>query len=227
MSSSRRVIIPRAQIAQRLKGEGCNLVLVSCGGVGSTTFRRWLEKAGYRVATKSWKRLVCHAPWPIDTKTPTIFLYGDPVRCFSSMRRRARADGTGPYCINVKKMRNNMRAPTGDRELLRAMERQYRRWTKERAFPADTLLIKQQDLYSETGRDLLREFLALPVSSKFVSRKARKSILFEHPFFTSKRGRGWVDDVAVAKSRIVRAGERHKENAPRMSSMLQGDRMPA
>jgi len=202
-SAKRRVIVKRRDIASRIEREGATILLVSCGGAGSTMFREWLTNANHKVSTPTWKEIGCHLPWPVNTKLKTIFLYGNPIQCFASLKRRAVGRVNGPYHVNVKKLTNNSLALSSDEELLDAMEAQFARWTRsDRSTTAACLMIKQDDLYSVSGHELIRKFLKLPACYPMPEKSSRTSDPHSVADIMIRR-KNWITQYEESSSHVL------------------------
>jgi hypothetical protein len=133
--------------------EGLNLLVVSYGGSCSTTLVNMLEKNNYKCRTPIRRKILCHCPHYIDIDIPIIYVYGDFLKSFMSMKKR----GAHIWDTNQQKMSNNLNVELSDENLINCMINQFNRWTNIKR--DNVLIIKNSELFQNSIVNKLEKFL--------------------------------------------------------------------
>jgi hypothetical protein len=148
-----------------------DVLVVSFGGCCSNALVDVLEKNGFKCRSAIWKKILCHSPMFLDLEIPTIYIYGDPIESYMSMKRR----GDGFWLANQKKMSNGRIKRGNGGNLLDLMRTQFDIFTSQSS--KKVLVVDKNSLFSnEQGlKTLLHGFLGSEVKFLPVSKRERMS----------------------------------------------------
>jgi len=131
--------------------EGLDVWICSFGGCGSNTLYQFLKNEGFSVENRYYHSTLCHFPRPIETDTPTIYLYRNIEKAWISQKNR----GQTIFDINQEKLLRKRDVVHSDENMLRAMLRQARRWSTEIGFyPRNKILFMPYEFLYHTNRTI-------------------------------------------------------------------------
>ena len=136
-----------------IKEENLDLCVISHGGCCSNQLVDVLTDNGYNVKTPIWKKILCHCPDYIDIDIPIIYMYGNPMTSFLSVKNR----GNGHWNINQQKLSNNENTKLSDENLLILMLKQINTWININK--PNVLILKSSEIFEESILDKLQTFL--------------------------------------------------------------------
>ena len=174
-----------------------DVLVVSFGGCCSNALVDLLVKNGFVCRSAIWKKLLCHSPMFLDLDIPIIYIYGDPIKSYMSMKRR----GDGWWSTNQKKMSNG-RVKHGDGGvLLDLMRAQFEIFTSQSS--KNVLVIDNKDLFSDKQdlTKLLCGFLGREVKFLPITERARKSkaegllTATDYAFFNEPKHKRFISKV--------------------------------
>ena len=151
-----------------------DIILCSFGGCYSEVLANYLENNNYRIETDLYHKLLCHLPSVIKTNKPIIYLYRD-IRDAFNMVKYGRI---GSYDFNIKKLSNDKNVIISDENLLKLMIQQFNNFTKNIENNNKILFLSYDDMYTEKGLELLREFLDNNNLEKIVNTSIEKKYKF-------------------------------------------------
>lgn len=141
------------QINDIIKEEKMDICVISHGGCCSNQLVDILTENGYNIRTPIWDNILCHCPEYIDIDIPIIYIYGNPLYSFLSVKKR----GEGFWDINQKKLSNNENITLSDENLLKLMLKQINTWINIKK--DNVLILKSSEIFEEPILDKLQSFL--------------------------------------------------------------------
>jgi hypothetical protein len=141
------------QINDIIKEEKMDICVISHGGCCSNQLVDILTENGYNIRTPIWDNILCHCPEYIDIDIPIIYIYGNPLYSFLSVKKR----GEGFWDINQKKLSNNENINLSDENLLKLMLKQINTWINIKK--DNVLILKSSEIFEEPILDKLQSFL--------------------------------------------------------------------
>ena len=141
------------QINDIIKEEKMDICVISHGGCCSNQLVDILTENGYNIRTPIWKDILCHCSDYIDIDIPIIYMYGNPMTSFLSVKNR----GDGHWIINQQKLSNNENTKLSDENLLRLMLKQINTWININK--SNVLILKSSEIFEEPILDKLQTFL--------------------------------------------------------------------
>jgi hypothetical protein len=141
------------QINDIIKEEKMDICVISHGGCCSNQLVDILTENGYNIRTPIWDNILCHCPEYIDIDIPIIYIYGNPLYSFLSVKKR----GEGFWDINQKKLSNNENITLSDENLLKLMLKQINAWINIKK--DNVLILKSSEIFEEPILDKLQSFL--------------------------------------------------------------------
>ena len=141
------------QINDIIKEEKMDICVISHGGCCSNQLVDILTENGYNIRTPIWDNILCHCPEYIDIDIPIIYIYGNPLYSFLSVKKR----GEGFWDINQKKLSNNENITLSDENLLKLMLKQINTWININK--PNVLILKSSEIFEESILDKLQTFL--------------------------------------------------------------------
>jgi hypothetical protein len=138
-----------------IRYEDLNLLVVSYGGSCSNTLVDALEKNGYKCRTNIWHTILCHCPKYLELDIPIIYVYGNPINSFMSMKRR----GVGHWDVNQQKLSNDKNIFLSDENLIKCIIAQFNNWTSIKR--DNILVLRASELFEENIVNKLECFLHL------------------------------------------------------------------
>jgi len=145
-------ILDLTTVQELVKEEKLDICVISYGGSCSNQLVDVLHANGYNVRTPLWDKLLCHCPEYIELDIPIIYIYGNPINSFLSVKRR------NPYWIeNQKKLSNNLDIKLSDENLLKLMIRQFNIWSNVKK--KNVLILKSSEIFEINIVNKLESFL--------------------------------------------------------------------
>ena len=141
------------QINDIIKEEKMDICVITHGGCCSNQLVDILTENGYNIRTPIWEDILCHCPDYIDIDIPIIYMYGNPMTSFLSVKNR----GNGHWIINQQKLSNNENTKLSDENLLRLMLKQINTWININK--PNVLILKSSEIFEESILDKLQTFL--------------------------------------------------------------------
>jgi hypothetical protein len=141
------------QINDIIKEEKMDICVISHGGACSNQFVDILTANGYNIRTQTWDRILCHCPEYIDIDIPIIYIYGNPMNSFLSVKNRGHLLWTN----NQRKLSNNINIKLSDENLLKLMLNQINTWININK--SNVLILKSSEIFEEPILDKLQSFL--------------------------------------------------------------------
>jgi len=141
------------QINDIIKEEKMDICVISHGGCCSNQFVDILTENGYNIRTPIWDNILCHCPEYIDIDIPIIYIYGNPLYSFLSVKKR----GEGFWDINQQKLSNDENTKLSDENLLKLMLKQINTWINIKK--DNVLILKSSEIFEEPILDKLQTFL--------------------------------------------------------------------
>lgn len=141
------------QVNDIIKEENMDLCVISHGGCCSNQLVDVLTENGYNIRTPIWDNILCHCPEYINIDIPIIYIYGNPMTSFLSVKKR----GDGYWNTNQKKLSNNENTRLSDENLLRLMIKQINTWINIKN--ANVLILKSSEIFEEPIINKLQTFL--------------------------------------------------------------------
>ena len=152
-NDNKKPICDLKQINDIIKEEKMDICVISHGGCCSNQLVDILTENGYNIRTPIWKDILCHCPDYIDIDIPIIYMYGNPMTSFLSVKNR----GDGHLNINQQKLSNNENTKLSDENLLRLMLKQINTWININK--PNVLILKSSEIFEESILDKLQTFL--------------------------------------------------------------------
>jgi hypothetical protein len=145
-------IFDLTNINEVVKEEKLDICVISFGGCCSNQLVNVLYANGYNVRTFVWINLLCHCPEYIELDIPIIYIYGNPIKSFLSVKRRK-------HCwIKIQQMlSNNVNIELSDENLLKLMIRQFNIWNNVNKY--NVLILKNSEIFEMSIVDKLQTFL--------------------------------------------------------------------
>lgn len=154
-----------------IKEENLDLCVISHGGCCTNQLVDILTENGYNINTPIWKNILCHYPEYIDIDIPIIYIYGNPMTSFLSVKNR----GYGFWDRNQQKLSNNENTELSDENLLKLMIKQTNMWINIKK--DNVLILKNSEIFEETIVEKLQSFLKKELHSFPVEYKTPKTTL--------------------------------------------------
>jgi len=159
------------QINDIIKEEKMDICVISHGGCCSNQLVDILIDNGYNIRTPSWNKILCHCPEYIDIDIPIIYIYGNPMTSFISVKNRSRILWTN----NQIKLSNNINTKLSDENLLKLMIKQVNTWINIKK--DNVLILKSSEIFEETIVEKLQSFLKKDLHSFPIEYKTPKTTL--------------------------------------------------
>jgi len=154
-----------------IKEENLDLCVVSHGGCCTNQLVDVLIENGYNIRTNIWENILCHCPEYIDIDVPIIYIYGNPMTSFLSVKKR----GDGFWNSNQQKLSNNENTKLSDENLLKLMINQTNTWINIKK--DNVLILKNSEIFEEPILDKLQTFLKKDLHSFPIEYKKPKTSL--------------------------------------------------
>jgi hypothetical protein len=152
-NNSIKPICDLKRINDIIKKEKLDLCVISHGGCCSNQLVDILTDNGYNIRTPTWNNILCHCPEYIDIDIPIIYIYGNPLNSFISVKNR----GNILWINNQRKLSNNINTKLSDENLLKLMIKQTNTWINIKK--DNVLIVKNSEIFEETIIDKLQLFL--------------------------------------------------------------------
>jgi hypothetical protein len=136
-----------------IKEEKMDLCVISHGGCCSNQLVDILTDNGYNIRTPIWEKILCHCPEYIDIDIPIIYIYGNPLYSFLSVKNRE----NNYWEANQQKLSNNEITKLSDENLLKLMIKQTNTWINIKK--ANILILKSSEIFEDHIVDKLQSFL--------------------------------------------------------------------
>jgi hypothetical protein len=141
------------EINDIIKKEKMDLCVISHGGCCTNQLVDILTENGYNIKTHIWNIFLCHCSEYIDIDIPIIYIYGNPMNSFLSVKNR----GNLLWTNNQRKLSNNINTKLSDENLLTLMIKQTNAWINIKK--ENVLILKSSEIFEEDIVDKLQSFL--------------------------------------------------------------------